>query len=533
MFPAQALAEEMLARGWRVRLATDPRGARYAGGFPAEVERRATAAASFAQGGLLARATAPFAIAAGAAASIRDMRRERPACVAGFGGYPALPAMVAAQALKVPCLIHEQNGVLGRVNRFFAPRVDVVACGIWPTALPTGAKAVHVGNPVRAAVLDRAGATYVEPGRPSDGAPGDRRQPGRRALRAGGARGAAAARSGAAGAAQAEPAGAARGHGPGAGGLRGARASRRSCRGFFDDVPERLAEASLVISRAGASSIADISVIGRPAILIPYPHATDDHQAANAAGLVSAGGAFMIREAELTAEGLAGHIAAILADPEGAAAMARRAGGRGARTRPSIWRRWSRTWPRRRTGMNGQTRLPHDIGAIHFTGIGGIGMSGIAEVLLNHGFTVQGSDLKASPITERLEAKGAQGLHRAEGGEPRGRACRRRLLGDQARQPGARRGAGAEPAGGAAGGDARRADAAEVERRGRRHPRQDHDDLDGGGAARRRRHGPDGDQRRRDPRLRLERADRAGRVDGGRGRRERRDVQQAARRRSR
>jgi UDP-N-acetylmuramate--alanine ligase len=58
--------------------------------------------------------------------------------------------------------------------------------------------------------------------------------------------------------------------------------------------------------------------------------------------------------------------------------------------------------------MNGQTRLPHDIGAIHFTGIGGIGMSGIAEVLLNHGFTVQGSDLKPSPITERLAAKGAK-----------------------------------------------------------------------------------------------------------------------------
>jgi UDP-N-acetylglucosamine--N-acetylmuramyl-(pentapeptide) pyrophosphoryl-undecaprenol N-acetylglucosamine transferase len=93
-------------------------------------------------------------------------------------------------------------------------------------------------------------------------------------------------------------------------------------RGFFDDVPERLAEAALVISRAGAGSIADITAIGRPAILIPYPHATDDHQAANAAGLVSAGGAFMIREEALTPEVLAGHIAAILSDPEGAEAMA-------------------------------------------------------------------------------------------------------------------------------------------------------------------------------------------------------------------
>jgi len=100
-------------------------------------------------------------------------------------------------------------------------------------------------------------------------------------------------------------------------------------RAFFDDVPERLAEASLVISRAGASSIADIAAIGRPAILVPYPHATDDHQAANAAGLVSAGGAFTIREEELTPEALAGHIAAILSDPEGARAMAQASGGQG------------------------------------------------------------------------------------------------------------------------------------------------------------------------------------------------------------
>jgi UDP-N-acetylglucosamine--N-acetylmuramyl-(pentapeptide) pyrophosphoryl-undecaprenol N-acetylglucosamine transferase len=101
-------------------------------------------------------------------------------------------------------------------------------------------------------------------------------------------------------------------------------------RAFFDDVPERLAEATLVLSRAGASSIADISVVGRPAVLIPYAAATDDHQAANAQWLVDAGGAFMIREEELTAEGLARTIEAILSDPEGAAAMAAasRAAGR-------------------------------------------------------------------------------------------------------------------------------------------------------------------------------------------------------------
>ena len=92
------------------------------------------------------------------------MRRDRPAVVAGFGGYPALPAMIAAGLLKVPRLIHEQNGVLGRVNRRFAPKVEAVACGSWPTALPEGTRGLHVGNPVRTAVLAQLDAPYIEPG---------------------------------------------------------------------------------------------------------------------------------------------------------------------------------------------------------------------------------------------------------------------------------------------------------------------------------------------------------------------------------
>jgi UDP-N-acetylglucosamine--N-acetylmuramyl-(pentapeptide) pyrophosphoryl-undecaprenol N-acetylglucosamine transferase len=321
MFPAQALAEEMLARGWRVQLATDARGARYADGFPQAVNRRVTSAATLSQGSALKRLSAPLAIMAGAASSITAMLRERPACVAGFGGYPSLPAMVAATALKIPRLLHEQNGVLGRVNRAFAKRVDVVACGSWPTSLPEGVRHSYTGNPVRAAVLEQAGAAYLPP---SNGPMG--------LLVIGGSQGA---------------------------GLfshvvpeaialldiemrRRLRLSqqvraedmarmRETCdaleitadlSGFFDDVPERLAQATLVISRSGASSIADISVIGRPAVLIPYAAATDDHQAANAQGLVSAGGAFMIREEDLTAPLLAGHIREILSDSEGAAAMA-------------------------------------------------------------------------------------------------------------------------------------------------------------------------------------------------------------------
>jgi UDP-N-acetylglucosamine--N-acetylmuramyl-(pentapeptide) pyrophosphoryl-undecaprenol N-acetylglucosamine transferase len=321
MFPAQALAEAMLARGWRVRLATDARGERYAGGFPAEVERQVTSAGSLSQGSLLARAAAPFAIAAGTLAQITAMRRDPPACVAGFGGYPALPAMAAALLLRLPRLIHEQNGVLGKTNRAFARRVDAVACGTWPTAVPSGAQALHIGNPVRASVATAAGAPYEA----TEGGPV-------RLLVIGGSQGAglfarvvpeALARLPVAEqvrlrvAQQVRPEDMAR-----VTDAYTALGIAAELRGFFDDVPRRLVEATLVISRAGASSIADITVVGRPAILIPYAAATGDHQAANARGLVEAGGAFMIREAELTAEGLAGTISAILADPEGAQAMA-------------------------------------------------------------------------------------------------------------------------------------------------------------------------------------------------------------------
>ena len=253
MFPAQALAEEMLSHGWRVTLTTDARGARYAGGFPDAVERRATAAATFAQGSAIERVAAPLAIAAGTAGTLMAMRRDRPSVVAGFGGYPALPAMLAAGALKIPRLIHEQNGVLGRVNRRFAPRVEVVACGTWPTALPAGARGLHVGNPVRTAVLAQLDAPYIEPGDWPMGL-----------VVIGGSQGAGffgrivpeAMR-------HLDPSLRAR--------LRLSQQVRPEdmdrvraayedlgmapdLRGFFEDVPERLAEASLVISRAGAST---------------------------------------------------------------------------------------------------------------------------------------------------------------------------------------------------------------------------------------------------------------------------------------
>ncbi len=152
MFPAQALAEAMVAKGWRVKLSTDARGGRYAGGFPAEVQLVQVASATFARGGILAKLAVPFRIFGGMVAALLGMVVDRPAVVVGFGGYPSIPALSAAWVLRCPRMIHEQNGVLGRVNKLFARRVDKVACGTWPTALPEGVEAVHTGNPVRAAV---------------------------------------------------------------------------------------------------------------------------------------------------------------------------------------------------------------------------------------------------------------------------------------------------------------------------------------------------------------------------------------------
>ena len=119
MFPAQALAEAMLAKGWRVKLSTDARGARYTSGFPDAVEVNVVGSATFARGGIAQKLMVPFRIIGGIGAAKWRMFRDRPAVVVGFGGYPAIPAMAAAWALRIPRMIHEQNGVLGRVNQLF------------------------------------------------------------------------------------------------------------------------------------------------------------------------------------------------------------------------------------------------------------------------------------------------------------------------------------------------------------------------------------------------------------------------------
>lgn len=321
MFPAQSLAELLLSEGWRVKLSTDDRGARYAGGFPKAVQRSVVKSATTARGGLMGKLRAPFAIAAGVLAARAEFRRDRPAVVIGFGGYPTIPALSAALSTGLPRMIHEQNGVMGRVNRIFARRVGRVACGTWPTDLPEGVEGVHTGNPVRAAVLDRAAAPYTAPG------VGELRL-----LVIGGSQGARVLSDLVPAAVAALPqeirdrlrvSHQARAED----GDRVVAAYREAgvaaeVRPFFTDVPERLAGAHLVVSRSGASSIADITVIGRPAILIPYAAATGDHQSANARSLAEAGAALVHSESALDVATLTRDMLALLSDPERASAMA-------------------------------------------------------------------------------------------------------------------------------------------------------------------------------------------------------------------
>ena len=321
MFPAQALSEEMLRRGWRVKLSTDERGNRYTGGYSHSVAVEVIDAATFARGGLLSKLAVPMRIMRGVLQARRAMRADPPSAVIGFGGYPSLPAMLAAEMLRIPRILHEQNGVMGRVNDLLSKRVGLVACGTWPTKLPEGVEGVDIGNPVRKLVREQVGISY-----PSlSSGPLE-------ILVIGGSQGAKILSDTVPSAiAQLPKTTRAR--------LRVSQqardediahceelyaAARVKCEvsAFFKDVPERMARAHLIISRSGASSMADITAIGRPAILIPFAAAAGNHQVANAKGLVEAGGARMIQEADLTPDRLAQEIVAILGHATTAKKMA-------------------------------------------------------------------------------------------------------------------------------------------------------------------------------------------------------------------
>lgn len=315
MVPAHALAEELMARGHKVSLITDDRGARIPGLFKG-VQVNILPAGRLA-GGVLGWLKAGRNILAGRRQARTFYRQVKPAAVVGFGGYPALPSLLAAQAAGIATVIHEQNAVLGRVNRLLARKVDAIATA-YPEVdrLPPAcaAKVELVGNPVRDEVL----ALRDRPLPKSDAE--------LTVLVTGGSQGATVLSS-------VVPDGLALLPEP----YRARLNIVQQCRAediervraryaelglkaelatYLPDLPERLASAHIVIARAGASTIAELTAAGRPAILVPLPSATDDHQTSNAREMAKEGGARMVPQGEFTPERLAREIEALGLAPD-------------------------------------------------------------------------------------------------------------------------------------------------------------------------------------------------------------------------
>ena len=326
LFPAAALAASLGRRGAEVELATDERALKYGADFPARAVH-AFPSATTTGAGALNKARAALTLAAGVAAALIRLRRIRPRAVVGFGGYPTVPPLLAASLLGIPTLLHEQNAVMGRANRFLSSRVKLVACGfpeLEGVDAATKAKTRFTGNPVRPAVLAAAETPYPDfAGKQlnllvtggSQGArvmadvvpealgrlSADERQWIRLTQQA---RGEDKARVAAACARMNYPIEIAE---------------------FFADLPARIAASHLVVGRAGASTVAELAVIGRPSVLVPFPHALDQDQAANAAALAAAGGAVVVPQSEFTPARLAAILREALAAPSKLAASAKAA----------------------------------------------------------------------------------------------------------------------------------------------------------------------------------------------------------------
>ena len=243
-------------------------------------------------------------------------------------------------------------------------------------------------------------------------------------------------------------------------------------RTFIDDMAAAYANADLVVSRAGASTVAELAAAGVGSILVPFPAAVDDHQTKNAEWLGRVSAAQVVSETGLTAPELANRIATLFGN--GALAPARHGRGRARARGDRRGASCRRPLPpgRREARMSDRMRR---VSLIHLIGIGGAGMGGIAEVLVNLGYAVQGSDLRANAVTDAAREDGRAHLHRPRGRAGRGRERRRRVLGGPARKPGAARGPGVAHSRRAPRRDARRAHAIPPGHRGRRHPRQDDD----------------------------------------------------------
>jgi UDP-N-acetylglucosamine--N-acetylmuramyl-(pentapeptide) pyrophosphoryl-undecaprenol N-acetylglucosamine transferase len=324
LFPAEALTAALAKRNVCVGLLTDARVAKHAGAFAPDAVHVIPSATIRGRDPLSLAKTASL-LGYGLLKAFLLLPRLRPAIVVGFGGYPTIPPVLAASLRGIPTLIHEQNAVMGRANRFLALRVRSIAtgfAGVLARDAVLNAKATHTGNPVRPAVIAAAATAYP---------PLDAAGP-LRLLVFGGSQGARVMADIVPPAVERmEP------------GLRSRLSIVQQARDedlprvrdtyarvgvacdvapFFNDLPARMAASHLIVSRSGASTVAELSAIGRPGILIPLPHALDQDQRANAGVLMDAGGALRLDQADFTPDRLAAEISALAAEPRRLAAMA-------------------------------------------------------------------------------------------------------------------------------------------------------------------------------------------------------------------
>jgi UDP-N-acetylglucosamine--N-acetylmuramyl-(pentapeptide) pyrophosphoryl-undecaprenol N-acetylglucosamine transferase len=321
LFPAEALAHELKARGWSVHLATDERAGRYAGSFPAD-HIHPLSSATIGSKNPIALARSFWSIWRGVRQASTLLGRIKPAAVVGFGGYPTLPPLYAATRRGLPTMVHEQNAVMGRANRALAARVTAIAGGFLIARGAHAAKTVVTGNPVRPAIIEAARTRYAVPSANGEF----------RLLVFGGSQGAQFFSEAMPPAVAALPEAERRrlrvtqqARSEDEAAVRKAYAAlgvEAEIAPFFNDMAARLAAAHLVISRSGASTVSEIGVVGRPALLVPYPYALDHDQAANAATLAAAGGAEVHVQSTLSTERLAALIGGLMRDPARLAAMA-------------------------------------------------------------------------------------------------------------------------------------------------------------------------------------------------------------------
>jgi UDP-N-acetylglucosamine--N-acetylmuramyl-(pentapeptide) pyrophosphoryl-undecaprenol N-acetylglucosamine transferase len=327
LFPAEALAAELLGRGERVALMTDARSAAFDSPAFANAERFVLRGAGLSGRGVKRALAGAAALAAGTVEARRRLLALHAKAVVGFGGYPSVPPILAARLLpaarRPATVLHEQNAVLGRANRLLARGADALALSFAATTeVPGAARARLVGNPVRPALAELVGRPYPLP--QEGGA--------LRLLVLGGSLGARIFADVVPDAVAALP-----------DALRARLLVTQQCRvedldrvraayaamgvpadlaAFFPDVAGRLATAHLVVARAGASTVAELACAGRPSILVPLPHAIDDHQTANARALGEAGAALLVPQPAFTPPALAAHLAAWLGDPDALVAAA-------------------------------------------------------------------------------------------------------------------------------------------------------------------------------------------------------------------